>query len=194
MSELIGYAHTSTKEQRLDLQRDALLAAGVKERYLFVDQASGAHKDRPGFLKCWEALREGDTLVVWRLDRLARSLRHLIELAEELAERGVTLRVLEGPFAQTDRRTPEGQLLFHVLAAFAEFARLLSKDRVVAGLAAARARGRKGGRRPKLTPEQHRVAVEMAQGGMAIMTIAQTLGCSRHTVYKALAAAAVSSP
>src|SRR2546427_11023378 len=92
MGELIGYARTSTKDQRLDLQRDALRAAGVQDRHLYSDQASGARKDRPGFLQCWAYLHRGDTLVVWRLDRLARSLRHLIELGEELVEREIQLK------------------------------------------------------------------------------------------------------
>src|SRR4029453_10477639 len=105
MGELIGYARTSTKDQRLDLQLDALRAAGVEDRHLYQDQASGVRKDRPGFLQCWAYLQPGDTLVVWRLDRLARSLRHLIELAEELRERRIELKVLEEPFAHLDTST-----------------------------------------------------------------------------------------
>ena len=101
MGELLGYARTSTKEQRLDLQLDALRAAGVKECYLYHDQASGARKDRPGFLQCLHDLREGDSLVVWKLDRLARSLRHCLELLDDLKARQVQLVVLEGPFAHT---------------------------------------------------------------------------------------------
>jgi len=181
----------STKDQRLDLQRDALRAAGVQDRPLYSDQASGARKDRPGFLQCWAYLQEGDTLIVWRLDRLARSLRHLIELAEELVERQAALKVLEGPFAHLDTTTSEGKLMFNLLGAFAEFERALIRDRVVAGLTAARARGRKGGRRPKLSPEQQQLAGDMANGGIPITTIASTLQCSRHTVYKALGQAPV---
>jgi DNA invertase Pin-like site-specific DNA recombinase len=186
MGELVGYARTSTKDQRLDLQRDALRAAGVQDRHLYRDQASGARKDRPGFLQCWAYLHPGDTLIVWRLDRLARSLRHLIELAEELVERQVELKVLDGPFAHMDTSTSEGKLMFSLLGASAEFERAIIRDRVVAGLTAARARGRKGGRRPKLSPEQQALAADMARGGIPITTIASTLGCSRHTVYKAL--------
>src|ERR1043166_2801385 len=145
MGELLGYARTSTKEQHLDLQLDALRAAGVKERYLYTDQASGARKDRPGFLQCLHELREGDSLVVWRLDRLARSLRHCIEVLDELTARQVHLVVLEGPFAHTSPLTSEGKLLYAIFAALAEFERDLIRDRVVAGLAAARTRGRKGG-------------------------------------------------
>lgn len=185
MGELVGYARTSTKEQKLDLQLDALRAAGVQDRHLYYDQAFAARKDHPGFLACWAYLHPGDTLIVWRLDRLARSLRHLIELAEELRERGIELRVLEGPFAQMVTTTSEGKLLFSMLGAFAEFERALIRDRVVAGLTAARARGRQGGRRPRLSPEQQRPAVMMAESKMPMTEIAKTLQCSRHTVYKA---------
>jgi DNA invertase Pin-like site-specific DNA recombinase len=187
MGELLGYARTSTKEQRLDLQLDALRAAGVKERYLYTDQASGARKDRPGFLQCLHDMREGDSLVVWRLDRLARSLRHCIEVLDELTTRQVHLVVLEGPFARTSPLTSEGKLLYAIFAAFAEFERDLIRDRVIAGMAAAAVRGRKGGRRPKLSPEQQRLAVEMAQGGIGVTRIAKTLGCARQTVYTTLA-------
>jgi len=191
VGERIGYARTSTKEQRLDLQVDALRAAGVEARHLYSDQASGARKDRPGFLQCWQYLHAGDTLVVWRLDRLARSLRHLIELADELKERQVHLQVLDGPFAHMDTSTSEGKLLFNVLGAFAQFERELIRDRVMAGLGAARARGRKGGRRPKLSLEQQQTARDMAGAKIPITTIATTLGGSRHTVYKALKPAGV---
>jgi DNA invertase Pin-like site-specific DNA recombinase len=187
VGELLGYARTSTKEQRLDLQLDALRAAGVKERYLYQDQASGARKDRPGFLQCLHDLREDDRLVVWKLDRLARSLRHCIELLDELKTRHVQLVVLEGPFAHTSPETSEGKLLFGIFAAFAEFERDLIRDRVLAGLTAARSRGRTGGRRPKLTPQQHALAVQMARGGTAVTEIARHFGCARQTVYKALA-------
>ena len=155
-------------------------------RHLYSDQASGARKDRPGFLKCWAYLHSGDTLIVWRLDPLARSLRHLIELAEELVERKVALKVLEGSFAPMDTTTSEGKLMFSMLGAFAEFERSLIRDRVVAGLTAAHACGRKRGRRPKLSQEQQQLAADMAKGGIPITTIASTLQCSRHTVYKVL--------
>jgi len=191
MEELLGYARTSTKDQRLDLQLDALRAAGVKERYLYQDQASGARTDRPGFLQCLHELRAGDTLVVWKLDRLARSLRHCIEVLDELRARQVQLWGLEGPFAHTSPETSEGKLLFGIFAAFAEFERDLIRDRVRAGLTAARSRGRTGGRRPKLTPKQQALAVQMARGGTAVTEIARHFGCARQTVYKALAQAPV---
>src|SRR5262249_26165135 len=114
---------------------------GVKERYLYSDQASGARKDRPGFLQCLHDLRAGDSLVVWKLDRLARSLRHCMELLDELKTLQVALVVLEGPFAHASPETSEGKLLFGIFAAFAEFERDLIRDRVLAGLTAARSRG-----------------------------------------------------
>src|SRR4029453_1382818 len=165
MGESLGYARTSTKEQKLDLQLDAVRSAGVKERYLYHDQASGARKDRPGFLQCLHDLREGDSLVVWKLDRLARSLRHCLELFDELQARHVQMVVLEGPFAHTSPETSEGKLLFGIFAAFAEFERDLIRDRVLAGLTAARIRGRTGGRRPKLSASQQREAQGSARGG-----------------------------
>src|SRR2546423_7979995 len=110
----------STKEQRFDLQQDALVAAGVAERYLYQDTASGMKQARPGLLACLKALHPGDALLVWRLDRLARSLLHLMEVAEELHARQIALRVLEGPFAHMDTSTSEGKLLFSLLGAFAE--------------------------------------------------------------------------
>jgi len=189
MGELLGYARTSTKEQRLDLQLDALRVAGVKERYLYSDQASGARKDRPGFVQCLHDLREGDSLVVWKLDRLARSLRHCMELLDELKTLHVSLVVLEGPFAHASPATSEGKLLFGIFAAFAEFERDLIRDRVLAGLTAARSRGRTGGRRPKLSPKQQELAVQMARGGTAVTEIARHLGCARQTIYTALAQA-----
>jgi DNA invertase Pin-like site-specific DNA recombinase len=189
MGELLGYARTSTKEQRLDLQLDALRAAGVKDRYLYQDQASGARKDRPGFLQCLHDLREGDALVVWKLDRLARSLRHCIEVLDELKARQVRLVVLEGPFAHTSPETSEGKLLFGIFAAFAEFERDLIRDRVLAGLTAARSRGRRGGRRPKLSPTQQREAQVLARGGMPVAEIARHFGCARQTIYTVLGVA-----
>src|SRR5262245_30936779 len=139
---------------------------------------------RPRLAECLNVLRAGDTLIVWRLDRLARSLLHLMEIAKDLEERAIGLKVLEGPFAHMDTSTSEGKLLFSLLGAFAEFERALIRERVVAGLAAARLRGHHGGRRPKLMAAQQRQAASLARGGMKITEIATTLGCSRHTVYK----------
>ena len=186
MTAVLGYMRISTKEQKFDLQQDALLRAGVAERYLYHDTASGATQARPGLEACLKALQPGNALIVWRLDRLARSLLHLMELAEELQERHIALRILEGPFAHMDTATPEGKLLLSLLGAFAEFERALIRERVVAGLVAARARGHKGGRRPKLSAAQQRQAQSLHRGGMPVTEIAQTLQCARRTVYKAL--------
>ena len=188
---LLGYMRISTKEQKLDLQRDALLAAGVAARYLYQDVASGAKQARLGLEACLKALHPGDTLVVWKLDRIARSLLHLLEILQDLQERQVSLCILEGIGAQMNPATSEGKLFLSMLGAFAEFERTLIRERVVAGLVAARARGHKGGRRPKLSPAHQRQAQSLARGGMTITEIAQTLQCSRHTVYKALAQARV---
>ena len=189
MGELLGYARTSTTEQRLDLQLDALRAAGVKDRYVYTDQCSGMHAHRPGLDQCLYELREGDTLVVWKLDRIARSLRHSMTLIEEFKHRQITLLILEGHFNHTSFESSEGKLLFAIFAALAEFERDLIRDRVMAGLAAARARGRTGGRHPKLSPDQQATAREMASSGMGVTRIAKMLGCARQTIYTLLAQA-----
>jgi len=191
VGELLGYIRVSTKEQKLDLQRDALLAAGVSTGYLYDDIASGAKQARPGLAACLKALHPGDTLVVWKLDRVARSLLHLLEILQDLQARQVGLRILEGMGTQMNPATNEGKLFLSMLGAFAEFERALIKELVVAGLVAARARGHIGGRRPKLTAAQQRQAHHLKQGGMSITEIAQTLHVSRHTVYKALGQARV---
>ena len=188
MGERLGYMRVSTKEQKFDLQHDALLAADVQERYLYQDVASGAKQARPGLAACLKALHPGDTLVVWKLDRVARSLLHLLEIMQDLQERQVTLQILEGVGAQMNPVTSEGKLFLSMLGAFAEFERTLIRERVVAGLVAARARGHKGGRRPKLSSAQQRQAQMLKQGGMTITEIASTLQCSRHTIYKVLGA------
>src|SRR5215813_7668602 len=186
MGELLGYMRISTKDQKFDLQHDALVTAGVPERYLYQDVASGAKQARLGLEACLKALHPGDTLVVWKLDRVARSLLHLLEILQDLQERQVGLRILEGIGAQMNPATSEGKLFLSMLGAFAEFERTLIRERVVAGLVAARARGHKGGRRPKLSPAQQRQARALKQGGMPITEIAQMLQCSRHTIYAAL--------
>jgi DNA invertase Pin-like site-specific DNA recombinase len=187
VGELVGYMRVSTKTQVFDLQRDALLAAGVAERYLYQDVASGAKQARPGLAACLKALHPGDTLVVWKLDRVARSLLHLLEILQDLQERQVGLHILGGIGAQMNPATSEGKLFLSMLGAFAEFERTLIWERVVAGLVATRERGHRGGRRPKLSPAQQREAQVLARGGMKITEIAQKFHCSRHTVYAALA-------
>jgi len=180
---LIGYARVSTGEQTLDLQLDALVKAGCERTY--TETASGAKAERPVLAEVLGYLRPGGTLVVWRLDRLGRSLKHLIETVALLAERGVGFKSLG---EQIDTTTPGGKLVFHVFGALAEFERDLIRERTNAGLAAARARGRRGGR-PKALADPKRVALAQAlyDGGQAdIATICKTLGISRATLYRAL--------
>jgi DNA invertase Pin-like site-specific DNA recombinase len=179
----IGYARVSTGEQTLDLQLDALTTAGCGKVY--TETASGAKVDRPVLDEILSYLRAGDTLVVWRLDRLGRSLQHLIEVVAELAERGIGFKSLS---EEIDTTTPGGKLVFHVFGALAEFERDLIRERTQAGLAAARARGRTGGRPKKLAdPKQLALARSLYDGGQTdIATICRTLGISRATLYRAL--------
>jgi DNA invertase Pin-like site-specific DNA recombinase len=183
MAALLGYARVSTGAQDLALQHDALNAAGCLR--IFEDTASGALDDRPQLAALLDHLREGDTLVVWRLDRLGRSLRHLIGTVTALADRGVGFRSLR---ESIDTTTPGGRLVFHVFAALAEFERDLISERTHAGLAAARARGRKGGRRTVMTPAKLAVAREMYDSRKhTTAAIAAVVGVSRATLYRALA-------
>ena len=180
---LIGYARVSTGDQDLALQLDALKAAGC-ERW-FSDTASGSLTERPQLTRALEELRDGeDTLVVWRLDRLGRSLRHLIELVGELEQRQLGFRSLTEGIATT---TSSGRLVFHIFGAIAEFERQLIRERTQAGLQAARARGRLGGRRSVITEEKLRVARELLAGGQHTMQqIAETIGVGRATLYRHL--------
>jgi len=179
----IGYMRVSTADQNLDLQRDALLAAGVDDAHLYEDRASGKKDERPGLAACLKALRRGDVLVVWKLDRLGRSLKHLVNTVDDLSQRGVGFKVLTG--AAIDTTTSQGRMLFGVLASLAEFERELIRERVTAGLAAARARGRKGGRKPALTPVKLRLAqAAMANRDTAVADLCAELGVSRSTLYK----------
>src|SRR5215213_7020281 len=157
---LVGYMRVSKADgsQTLDLQRDALDAAGVDPERLYEDLASGRRDDRPGLTACLKALREGDTLVVWKLDRLGRNLHHLVNTVHDLTARGVGLKVLSGQGAAIDTTTAAGKLVFGIFAALAEFERELISERTVAGLASARARGRKGGRPYKMTAAKLRLA------------------------------------
>lgn len=179
---LIGYARVSTDDQTLDLQLDALKSTGCE--HIFDDHSSGAKTDRPGLMQALDYVRSGDTLVVWRLDRLGRSLQHLIETVNALEARGIGFRSIT---ESIDTTTPGGKLIFHIFASLAEFERALIRERTLAGLAAARARGRKGGRPRKLTPKQVALAKRMhADRQTDIATICQTLGISRATLYRAL--------
>ena len=182
MSALIGYSRVSTQDQNLDLQRDALDQAGCAR--IFEDRGSGALTSRPELDHALDHLREGDTLVVWRLDRLGRNLRHLIETVRLLEERGVAFKSLT---ESIDTSSPTGRLIFHVFGALAEFERELIRERTNAGLAAARARGRKGGRPTVMTSEKKAVAKEMyGSGAHSLAAIAQTVGVSRATLYRSL--------
>ena len=180
---LIGYSRVSTVDQTAQLQADALEAAGCVE--VFTDTASGTRSDRPQLVAALNYLRPGDVLCVWRLDRLGRSLKHLVEVVTDLHARGVEFRSLQ---ESIDTSTPSGRLTFHLFAALAEFERDLIRERTVAGLAAARARGRVGGRKPSLTPKKVQVARRMYEAGdSTVVEIAKVLGVSRATIYRHLA-------
>jgi len=182
VGHLLGYARVSTRDQDVALQSDALQAAGCYR--VFVDQASGSLDARPALTEVLDQLRPGDTLVVWRLDRLGRSIRHLIDSLVDLESRGVGFRSLT---ESIDTTSPGGRLVFHLFAALAEFERELIQERTHAGLAAARARGRKGGRPPRLTADQVRTARQLYERkDMTVAQIGQVLGVSRTTVYRAL--------
>ena len=175
---LIGYARVSTDDQTLDLQRDALTEAGCER--IFEDTAGGT-AERPSLEQALSHLRSGDTLVVWRLDRLGRSLKDLISRAEALRTGGVGLKSLKEAI-ETD--SPTGQLVFHIFGALAEFKRALIRERTQAGLQAARARGRLGGRKKRLNVQQRRHAVELYRSRQhTVKEICSLMGISRATLY-----------
>lgn len=184
---LVGYMRVSKADgsQSTDLQRDALLSAGVETDALYEDNASGKKEDRPELASCLKALRDGDTLLVWKLDRLGRDLRHLINIVHDLTERGVGLKVLTGQGAAIDTTTASGKLVFGIFAALAEFERELISERTKAGLASARARGRKGGRPYKMTPAKIRLAMaSMGQPETSVAALCEELGITRQTLYR----------
>jgi DNA invertase Pin-like site-specific DNA recombinase len=182
---LIGYARISTDDQNLALQHDALTAAGCEK--IYEDRISGARAERPGLALAMEVARAGDTLIVWRLDRLGRSLKDLITLAERLEQRKVGLRSLKEAL---DTTSSGGRLVFHMFGALAEFERDLIRERTQAGLSAARARGRLGGRPKLLTPEKRRLAVQLYQAKEhSIAEICRLMGISKPTLYSYLAEA-----
>ena len=177
---LIGYSRVSTSDQNLDSQRDALEAVGCDR--IYTDVASGAKTDRPGLAQAMENLRSGDVLVVWKLDRIGRSLQHLMELVAELEKREVGFRVLTG---EIDTTTAAGKLVFHLFAALAEFERALIRERTNAGLQSARARGRIGGRPLSMTPAKLRMAMTlMADPNNVAHEVAAQLGISTATLYR----------
>lgn len=177
---LVGYARVSTDDQNLDLQTDALQQAGCER--LFSDEMSGAKTERPGLNEALDFMREGDTLVVWRLDRLGRSLKDLVQRVEQLRERGVGFRSLH---ENIDTTSSVGKFQFHVFSALAEFERELIRERTLAGLQAARARGRMGGRKRSMTPEKVKMAARlMVDPAIQVEEICRTLGISRTTLYR----------
>jgi DNA invertase Pin-like site-specific DNA recombinase len=175
----IGYARVSTLDQNPDLQKDALERAGCEK--VIVDKVTGTAREREGLGKVRGLLRAGDTLVVWRLDRLGRSLRDLIEWVRYLEEQGVALQSLHEAI---DTSTPSGKLTFHIFGALAEFERSLIQERTQAGLSAARARGRLGGRRKALSPDKRALAVELyREKKMPVTKICEVMGISKPTLY-----------
>lgn len=183
---LIGYARVSKADgtRTLAPQRDALLAAGVAPERLYHDLASGRHDDRPGLAACLKALQPGNTLVIWKLDRLGRDLRHLVLTFEDLRARNVDLEVLTGAGAQIDTTTANGRLAFGIFAAFAEFERELIAERTRAGLAAARARGRLGGRPRKMDRGTLLMAMAAMRDPAAVAAeVAKRLGITTTTLY-----------
>ena len=184
---LVGYMRVSKTDgsQVNDLQRDALLAAGVDAGHLYEDAASGKRDDRPGLAACLKALREGDTLIVWKLDRLGRDLRHLVNTVHDLTARGIGFKVLSGHGASIDTTSPSGKLVFGIFAALAEFERELIIERTKAGMAAARARGRHGGRPYKMTAARLRLAMAaMDSRDTQVGDLCAELGISRQTLYR----------
>jgi len=182
MGQRIGYARVSTDDQSLDLQFDALHRAGIADDRLYSDTASGKDAERKELAACLKALREGDTLVVWRLDRMGRSLPDLVRIVGELERKGVGFESLT---EKIETGSATGKLVFHVFAALAEFERNLIRERTQAGLAAARARGRHGGRKPKLDAQQIKEIKQlMSDPTIPVSVIAKRYKVSRTTIYK----------
>lgn len=177
---LVGYARVSTTDQNLNLQKDALHAAGCER--LFTDIVSGVRAERPGLTEALKECRPGDTLVVWKLDRLGRSLPHLVETVRDLSGRGVGFKSLQ---EQIDTTTSGGKLIFHIFASLAEFERDLIRERTNAGLAAARARGRRGGRPKGVDQKKKKAALALKKEAThSVREICDIVGISRNTYYK----------
>lgn len=182
-----GYARVSKADgsQSLDLQLDALRAAGVDQARIFSDRMSGAKEARPGLAACLRTMRPGDTLVVWKLDRLGRSLRQLVDIIAQLDAHGVAFKVLTGQGAAIDTTRPEGRFVFAIFAALTEFERELIKERTRAGLKSARARGKVGGRQPKMTAAKIRTAATaLAEANTNVAELSRVLGVHRSTIYR----------
>ena len=176
---LIGYARVSTQDQNLELQRKALTKAGCQK--VFEDKVSGTQPDRPGLARALEMLREGDTLIVWKLDRLGRSVKQLVDLVGKLHKQGVQFRSLTDAI---DTGTPSGRFFFHVMASLAEMERELTVERTRAGLEIARRLGRKGGRKPKMTDSKIESAKNLLASGIPPKDVAKNLGVSIPTLYR----------
>src|SRR5438132_2686592 len=187
MGRMMGYARVSTAGQDVSLQCEALRRAGCSEQQIFLDTASGVHAARPGLETCLQALAAGDTLVVWRLDRLGRSMAHLVTLIEGLLQRQVGFRSLGD--GAIDTTTASGELVFHIFSALAQFERRLIQERTRAGLAVARARGKKGGRTP-LCAEEPRVRMACTlytDQSLTVLDICRVLRISQATFYRYVA-------
>ena len=184
---LIGYARVSKSDnsQVLDLQIDALVNSGVKEENIYSDKISGSKDERPGLENCLKALREDDILVVYKLDRLGRNLKHLIQTVEDLTKRKIGFKVLSGQGVNIDTTTPAGKMIFSIFGALAEFERELIRERTIAGINAARARGRMGGRKFNLTKAQVRLAeASMKNRDTSVTELCKELKITRATLYK----------
>jgi DNA invertase Pin-like site-specific DNA recombinase len=176
----VGYARVSTEDQTVDLQKDALTRS--RSRAIYEEHATGKNSARPQLEACLKSLREGDTFVVWRLDRLGRDLAGLVRLIAELETRKIHFESLT---EKIETRSPAGKLVFHVFAALAEFERNLIRERTVAGLKAARARGRKGGRPAKLSPKEIKtIRALLKTADIPVAEIAQRFGVARSTLYR----------
>ena len=182
---LIGYARVSTQDQNLELQHEALNKAGCQK--IFEDKISGARADRPGLVMALEMLREDDTLIVWKLDRLGRSVKQLVGLVSDLQKQGVQFKSLTDSI---DTSTPSGRFFFHVMASLAEMERELTIERTRAGLETARKYGRKGGRRPKMTESKIESAKKLLASGIPPKDVAKNLGVSIPTLYRWVPASA----
>jgi len=176
---LIGYARVSTQDQNLDLQTEALTKVGCKK--IYNDKLSGSRAERPGLTKALEMLREGDTLVVWKLDRLGRSVKNLVDLVGELHQQGIQFKSLTDAI---DTGTPSGRFFFHVMASLAEMERELTVERTRAGLEVARQLGRKGGRRRQMTESKIESAKKLLANGVPPRDVATNLGVSVPTLYR----------
>lgn len=180
---LLGYARVSTDDQKLDLQFDALKAAGCEQ--IFSDKLGGAVNTRPGLEEIFKYIRSGDTLVVWKLDRLGRTVKGLVDLVEDLQKRGAQFRSLTDSI---DTSTPGGRLFFHIMAAMAQMEKELIRERTQAGLAAAKARGRTGGRKKVMDDSKVAAAKKLLEAGMTATEVAKNLGIGRATLYRAISA------